>query len=537
MSTSRLTETGCAAVSTCNDAHWPVLSLALLQASGDLLELDLPERYDNTLRNHPGWLRYGRFLIPFDPRPGAVKTLSAHKLLSDDEVATMVKGKYVLVGSTATGLGDVMSTPVSSVHQRMPGVELNAHVLSSLLQGTLISEMGRTHYLLLTVLVTAIATLLMVSTSFPMTVILFLLTIVGVPTVAGIVLFTGQLWFPPTPVIASLVMGFPLWGILSLLHEKRINRSLSDRMHHQALHHAGTDLPNQYALEESLRSLGKQDAHDNKIAALMVIHIKWSGSAGGLVGRSAGDQLLREIARCLRDAVRSEDLVTHLNGDDFGVLIRRLNDPATAQHIAQNLLDALKVPLKFEQAQIFLTPRIGLSLWPKESPDGAALLRDANIAMFRARIQQSNSTCVYSTQIAKEVQERSQLEQALISAMERNEFEVYYQPQVVTESGSVIGVEALLRWHNPELGLVYPGTFIPVAEHTGLIRAIGGWVLRTACNQVQQWNERGFGPLRLAVNCPHCNSPIKIWLQRSVPHSKAVGLTHAVSSWRSPRVR
>jgi EAL domain-containing protein (putative c-di-GMP-specific phosphodiesterase class I) len=104
------------------------------------------------------------------------------------------------------------------------------------------------------------------------------------------------------------------------------------------------------------------------------------------------------------------------------------------------------------------------------------------------------------------VEQRSQLEQALIFAIKRDEFEVYYQPQIDAESGCMVGVEALLRWHNPKLGLVYPGTFIPLAEHTGLIREIGSWVLRTACQQVQQWNQSSLGPLRLAVNL----SPLQI---------------------------
>jgi diguanylate cyclase (GGDEF)-like protein len=271
-------------------------------------------------------------------------------------------------------------------------------------------------------------------------------------------------------------------------------------MQHQALHHLATDLPNQYVLEDRLRALSDAGGIDPEIAALIIVHIKWSGSASGIVGRSAGDKLLGAIGQRLRNAVRSDDLVVHLSGDDFGILITHLGDSEQALRIAQNLLYVLREPLDIGDSPIALAPRMGMSIWPKDSPDTTALLRDAYIAMFRARIEQSNKTCVYSDEIAEEMHARSRLEQALLSAMERGEFEVYYQPQVVTGSGRIIGVEALLRWHNPELGLVYPGTFIPVAEHNGLIHEIGGWVLRTACEQVQQWNERGLGPLRLAVN-------------------------------------
>jgi diguanylate cyclase (GGDEF)-like protein len=483
-----------------SDAHWPALSLALLQVAGVSPRLEQIDTNNDLEIEHLGWLREGRYLIPFDPKPDAVKVLSAHVLLSDDGVAPLVKDKYVLVGSTATGLGDVMSTPVSLIHQRMPGVEVNAHVLSGLLQGTLIREVNATPYLVLTILITTVAALLMFNVSFHSALMIFIACIIGIPAVAGVVMYAEQLWFPPMAATASLGLGFPLWGIFSLFHIRRINRSLSDRMHHQALHHAVTDLPNQFALEDRLKKLGNEALHDAKIAALIIINIQWSGSAGGFVGRAGADQLLRAIAHRMRNAVRSDDMVVHLNGDDFGVLVEGLTDTESARQIAKNLLLVLQEPLEFEQSKLFLTPRMGLSIWPRESQDGDALLRDASMAMFSARIRHSTDTCIYSLQVAEEVEQRSQLEQALISAIKRDEFEVYYQPQIVTESGRLIGVEALLRWHNPKLGLVYPATFIPVAEHTGLIREIGRWVLYTACDQVQRWNKSGLGPLRLAVN-------------------------------------
>jgi diguanylate cyclase (GGDEF)-like protein len=483
-----------------NDAPWPTLALALLQASAMEPELDSTDLQPEIRGGRFGWLRRGRFLIPFDPGSDTLNVISAHSVLSDDAAASSIKDKYVLVGSTATGLGDVMSTPVSLVHQRMPGVELNAHVLSGLLRGTLIREVSRLHYLLLTLMATAIAALFVFNAGFPAAIALFLVAVVGIPGVAGMGLLFEHLWFPPTAVVASLTLGFPLWGVLSHLNQRRINRSLNDRMRHQAMHHAATDLPNQYVLEERLRGLGEESTLDNRIVALMVVHIQWSGSAAGIVGRSTADQLLRAIAMRLRSSVRSDDLVAHLNGDDFGIMVEGLSSAESAQQIAANLLKALQEPLRFEQSQLFLTPRMGLSLWPSDGADGDTLLRNANIAVFSARIRQSTTPCIYSMQVAMEVEQRSQLEQALISAIKRDEFELYYQPQIMLESGRVIGVEALLRWHNPRLGLVYPGTFIPLAEHTGLIREIGKWVLDTACHQMQQWNELGLGPLRLAVN-------------------------------------
>jgi len=481
------------------DSHWPALTKALLQAGQEVPQPEQPTT-GQTTGPLDAWVRRERFLIPFNPRADALQTVSVYSALHDDGIRSQISGKYVLVGSTATGLGDVVSTPVSVDHQRMPGVELNGHVLSGLLNGNLVTEMTAGRYQALSLAVTGIAAVWMVSMSFPAAIILFLLNIAGILALSAVVLYGWQLWFPPAAAIAPLIVGFPLWGAWSLFQEKKINRSLTVRMQHQALHHSATDLPNQYVLEERLRLLEEEKPDGSMIVALIIVHIQWSGSAGAIVGRSAGDRLLSTIGERLRNSVRGDDLVAHLSGDDFGILVSDLSEPEGGIQIARNLFDVLKEPLVLGENQVPLTPRMGLSLWPTDSPDPGALLRDAYIAMFRARIEQSSTTCVYSDEIAKEEQARSRLEQALLSAMERGEFEVYYQPQVITGSGRIIGVEALLRWHNPELGLVYPGTFIPVAEHNGLIHRIGGWVLRTACVQLQQWIEQGYGPLRLAVN-------------------------------------
>jgi diguanylate cyclase (GGDEF)-like protein len=483
-----------------NDAHWPTLSLALLQVAGMAPALETNAPLHRRPATQMGWMRAGRYLIPFDPRSEAVNVVSAHHVLSDDEAALLIKNKFVLVGSTATGLGDFLSTPVSQVHQRMPGVELNAHILSGLLQGTLIREISRTGYLVITLLATMLVAMVMFNARFPSAIIIFLAAVVGIPSLAGIVMFAQQLWFPPMATTVTLVLGFPLWGVFSHLHARRINRFLSDRMLHQSMHNAATDLPNQYALESRLERLEKGDNQDNKIAALMIINIQWSGSVRGIVGHFAAEPLLRAIAQRLHTAIRSDDMIVHLNGDDFGVFMEDLNDTVVAKEIANTILAVLQEPLELEKSRLFLKPRMGLSLWPLMSPDGHALLRDASMAMYSARVSRATTTVVYSMQVAQEVEQRSQLEQALIYAIKRDEFEVYYQPQIVASDGSLVGVEALLRWHNPKLGLIYPSTFIPLAEHTGLIREIGRWVLRTACHQVQQWNVADLGPLRVAVN-------------------------------------
>jgi len=479
------------------DAHWPAFALAVLRVGGVVPSgVAPPER--GTVQQ--GWVRHGRFYVPYAPPPGAIEQISVVQLLSDPKVAERIEGKFVLVGSTATGLGDVVSTPVSFDHQRMPGVELNAHILGGLLNNNIARDLSIGWQTSLTVLFAAAGGVLMVTVGFPLGVLLLFAAIVAIILFSGVLLVGWDLWFAPAAAITPLVASFPLWGVWSLLREKEINQSLTVRMQHQALHHAATDLPNQYSLEQRLRELDLRDMSDGSLAALMIVHISWSESLGGMVSGPTGDELLREIATRLSDAVRGDDLVAHLSGDDFGILIDKLDSAEAAYRIADHLVETIRLPVGLNGAELRLSPRMGMSLWPRDSHDGSALLRDAYIAMFRARVERTVRPCAYSDDIAREVQAQSQLESALSSAMDRGEFEVYYQPQVDRSGNRYIGVEALLRWHNPELGLVYPGSFIPVAEHNGLIQRIGNWVLHTACLQVERWNARGLGPLRLAVN-------------------------------------
>lgn len=477
--------------------HWRAFALAVLEVGG-VTPADAGVPGPGTTGE--GWRRYGRYYIPFDRDPAAVEQIPVYRLLNDPAVAERVRDRFVLVGSTAAGLGDVVSTPASFDRERMPGVVLNAHILSGLLQGGLVRDLAAPRQMLLTMLLAAIGAVVMVSTGFPLAVLLLFATVLAIVGFSAMLLALGHLWFAPAAAIAPLVAAFPLSGMWSLLRERRINASLTVRMQHQTLHHATTDLPNHYMLEQRLRELDSRNRSGLRAAALMIFHINWSESIGGLMARRAGDELLRAIAARLRGAVRSDDLVAHLNGDDFAILVEGIDDPKAVCRIADNLIAAIKQPFGESELAVYLAPRMGVSLWPSNSADGTALLRDAYIAMYRARVERAPHPCMYSGDIAREVEAHAQLERALLSAMDRGEFEVYYQPQVDPSGTRFIGVEALLRWHNPELGLVYPATFIPVAEHSGLIQEIGSWVLHTACRQVAEWHAKGQRALRLAVN-------------------------------------
>ncbi len=450
-------------------------------------------------RASDGWIRHGPHYIPYARGTDPITTLSAARFLSDPDLARELKGRYVLIGSTATGLGDFVSTPVSYDHERMPGVELNAHILSGLLAGRIAADIAPGWQTVLTVALSGAGAALIVMASFPLAAMLLAIAVVLVFGLSVALLFGWQQWFAPATALIPVILSFPIWGVWSLIREKRINRVLSANVQYQAMHHQATGLPNQYVLEERLRQLGDRGS-DGRMATLLIVHVSRTDSIGGMAGDAGNNDAQRAISARLVTAVQGDDLVAHLSGGDFAVFRDPVETPESATQFATHIMDRLRAPLEVNTATLYLVPRMGMSLWPADTESGPGLLSTAYTAMFRARIERARSPRRYSEDVAREVEAHAQLERSLVSALENGEFEVYYQPLVRSDDGRCIGVEALLRWHNPELGLVYPATFIPVAEHNGLIREIGGWVLRTACRQVKAWTDQGFGPIRLAVN-------------------------------------
>ncbi|MCW8932138.1 MAG: EAL domain-containing protein [Gammaproteobacteria bacterium] len=479
------------------DAHWPAFSLAMIQAGGDKIEI---EANKIVLKNtSTSWLRQNAMMIPYAQRGEHPKIISYVDVLQDRVSKSDINNKYILVGATATGLGDVISTPASRSHERMPGVELNAHILNGLIQNINIYELSEQYQVALTtalIVLTCLFVLMLPLRSGLLTMIMALLIILAVSITFMVI---WQLWFPPAVALLMSVLVWPLWSGWQLGVESRLRQKLLLRLENQALHHMATGLPNHYMLEDKLRLLNTDESLSSNMAALIVLHINWPGSASVVLGRPMADTTLKIISERLHAVVEGDNFIAHLNGDDFAILLTNLKDSITVKEAAINLLDKLQLPLVDGNQQFLLAPQIGVSTLTSGG-DAGTLLRNAYAAMFKSRIDNAEHLCIYSADIGQQLEVRSQLEQALIYALERNEFEVYYQPQINAITGQIVGVEALLRWNNPILGWIGPDSFIPIAEHVGLIKNIGHWVLETACHQLNEWNVMGLGALRLAVN-------------------------------------
>jgi diguanylate cyclase (GGDEF)-like protein/PAS domain S-box-containing protein len=260
-----------------------------------------------------------------------------------------------------------------------------------------------------------------------------------------------------------------------------------------------TGLPNRALLSDRATLALQMAQRRNEPMALMFIDLDHFKNVNDSLGHRVGDLLLVALAERLRGALRDQDTVSRVGGDEF-VLILPATDANGAAHVAQKVLRAALQPYQIEQHELTITPSIGIALYPFDGQDFDALAKCADAAMYRAKQDGRNTYCFYTAEMQALSTRTLVLENALRRALERHELQLVYQPQRAMASEQVIGVEALLRWHHPELGWVSPAEFIPVAESSGLITVIGEWVLRTAIQQLRVWIDRGLPPMTMAVN-------------------------------------
>ena len=218
------------------------------------------------------------------------------------------------------------------------------------------------------------------------------------------------------------------------------------------------------------------------------------------LGHGAGDLLLRQVSERLAGCVRSGDTVGRLSGDEFAIVLSNLTGPDDASLVAQKIMATFAKPFNLYGKEVFISASIGITLFPTDSLDQDILIQNADTAMYRAKELGRNSFRFYTPEMNARALEKLSLESSLRRALERHEFLLYYQPKASLATGEIIGVEALLRWRHPELGLVSPVEFMPMLEETGLIVATGEWVIRAACAQIKAWQQAGIGAIPVAVN-------------------------------------
>ena len=290
-------------------------------------------------------------------------------------------------------------------------------------------------------------------------------------------------------------------GVIQDITERKAQEA---RIEHLAYHDGLTGLPNRTMLMDRLGQALSQAQRLSQQVAVLFIDLDRFKPINDSLGHSVGDQLLREIARRLRGALRENDTVARVGGDEFQVVVCNVAGATGAARIAEKLMRALGEPFTLEGQELHVTASLGVSLFPRDGASGELLLKFADIALYEAKGEGRNAYRFFSPEMNAQAHGRLRLENDLRRAVERGELVLHYQPQLDLAIGEVCAVEALVRWNHPERGLVLPNQFIPMAEETGLVLGIGEWVLDEACRQVAQWQRDGLvsgtSPLRVAVN-------------------------------------
>ena len=265
-----------------------------------------------------------------------------------------------------------------------------------------------------------------------------------------------------------------------------------------------TGLPNRNLFRDLLALTLTQAKRNGWNVGVMFIDLDGFKAVNDTFGHDAGDRLLVLVARRLQSCVRSGDTVGRFGGDEFGIVLANLARVDDANLVAKEVVDAFKLPFALDAQEIYVTASLGISVHPGDGDSPETLLKNADIAMYRAKEQGRGTFHFYTEELHSRVMRRMDLERELRLAIERQEFVLFYQPQVSLDSGRIVGVEALVRWQHPVRGLLAPAEFIAVAEETGLIVPIGRWVAETACFQIAEWHRRGHRDLCMAINVsPH----------------------------------
>ena len=289
-------------------------------------------------------------------------------------------------------------------------------------------------------------------------------------------------------------------GAVVVFHDVSQSRAMALKMSHLAQHDFLTGLPNRVLLTERLsHAIGMAHRHHKRVA-LLFLDLDYFKHINDSLGHAIGDQLLQAVAERLAACVRATDTVCRQGGDEFVILLTEIEQPQDAAHVAEKLRAAFAVPQLVDGHEFHVSSSMGISVYPDDGIDADTVMQNADTAMYHAKASGRNNYQFFRADMNTRAVRRLFVESSLRRALKQGEFLLYYQPKIDLASGAITGAEALIRWLDPDLGLVYPGQFVSIAEECGLIVPIGRWVLREACRQVQAWLNSGLCAVPVAVN-------------------------------------
>ncbi|MBT7333097.1 MAG: EAL domain-containing protein [Gammaproteobacteria bacterium] len=308
-----------------------------------------------------------------------------------------------------------------------------------------------------------------------------------------------ELWTNFHTVLQKNSQGQAQYYIVQIADITSIKRS-QQRMERMAFYDTLTNLANRRLFHERLEHAIEQSLRNKRASALLYLDLDNFKRVNDTLGHQMGDQLLREVATRLQQCVRSTDTVGRTGGDEFTILLTEIGAPHDAGAVAQKILNHLREPIQISGYPLIVTTSIGISMLPDDSLDPNELMRNADLAMYKAKEHGRNNYQFYSEDLNINAANRLRIEYQIRQALERDEFELFYQPKISLSDHRIVGVESLIRWHHPDLGLIGPDEFIAVAEETGSIIDIGAWVIKQACHACQVLSAQQQTPIQVAIN-------------------------------------
>lgn len=273
-----------------------------------------------------------------------------------------------------------------------------------------------------------------------------------------------------------------------------------ERIERLAYYDPLTDLPNRVLLQDRLARVLANAQRNHRAAAILMLDLDRFKNINESLGHGIGDAVLQAVAERLRVSVRDADTVARLGGDEYLVVLADIDDAQDAAVVAKKILDSFAPPIVVGERELGVSLSIGISVFPNDGEDQQTMMKNADSAVYSAKQAGRNTYQFYTRDMNASTLETLMIENALRRALDREELRLYFQPQADMRTGEIIGAEALIRWQHPDLGLLAPGAFIPIAEDSGLIIPIGEWVLEEACRHVKGWHDAGFSKLTVAVN-------------------------------------
>jgi diguanylate cyclase (GGDEF)-like protein len=291
-----------------------------------------------------------------------------------------------------------------------------------------------------------------------------------------------------------------LLTMAAIISGARQRQQVEQKIRYQALHDLLTGLPNRLQFNDLLDQAIKKAVEDKLSLAVMFLDLDRFKLINDTLGHTLGDELLQSVAQRLKQSLRIGDTIARWGGDEFIIMLPNTTNTEEVGQIAHRILQTLEQSFFLYGHELYINASIGIAMFNKHSPNAETLIQHADIALYYAKDKGRNNYQFYQTSLSTKTPELLSIEKSLRHALERKEFLLYYQPRVNTITGEITGMEALLRWNHPEMGIVAPNVFIPLAEASGLIIPIGEWVLREACRQNKAWQQAGFSPMTIAVN-------------------------------------